>query len=87
MAPTINGAKAIPLRVMINPEEGEIVDVGTHRHRVIWKGGPASDITYCNNCGHSMVYGPEGGPDVCACGAPASQEDAERMATISNRDE
>jgi hypothetical protein len=64
--------RKVPLRVGIKPEDGQIVEVGECRHKVIWAGqDEPSDIDYCNNCGSAFVFGPDGGPDFCACGAPA----------------
>jgi hypothetical protein len=46
--------ESVPLVVTVDPEDGEIVNVGPYRHAVIWKEGP-SGINYCNNCGSSLV--------------------------------
>lgn len=74
------GTLRVPLRVGVKPEDGEIVEIGQYRHKVIWAGETRpSVIDYCNNCGGAFVFGPVDGPDYCNCGAPADDVAYEAM--------
>lgn len=58
---------AVTLRVGVKPEDGEIVEVGPYRHRVIWKPSTEpSSVLYCNNCGSSFFLKRNDGKEICA---------------------
>lgn len=63
----------VPLNVGVKPEDGEIVEVGECRHRVIWAGDDKpSTVTYCNHCGSAFCLENQLTKELrCACGAPA----------------